>query len=359
MDANTPAGAFDFAGFRALRLADSHVGEPAARRILSKPYPGVPDRIRDWEQKGRLTVDAEPFVYVHEYTSHGVIVRGLVGTVELASSRHRIHPHESVDASQVEQLIDRMQTTALNPAPLLLIHHGPQDVRDVLGAVTTSPPDFVYTDRADQLHRLWQIGAGEPQAVIIDALRDAHLVIADGHHRFAAAHELQSRHPGTDWDQTLVMVIDQHDTPLQLGAVHRTIARLDLDTVARTADVVDATWQLTDSSHRALARLDRALVFHDGTRWGVLEPRRAHGLLVSWLHDELLPAWGVEPMAVRHHHSASSAMARAATATSVLLPAPSFSDVAASARSGHLLPEKATSFQPKPHAGVLMRKIHA
>ena len=359
MDANTPADAFEFAGFRALRLADSLVGEPAARRILSKPYPGVPDRIRDWERTGRLTVDAEPFLYVHEYTSHGVIVRGLVGTAALSSSRRRIHPHESVDAAQVEQLIDRMGTTGLNPAPLLLMHHGPEAVRDALTAVTALPPDFVYTDRADQLHRLWQIGAGEQQELITGALGDAHLVIADGHHRFAAAQELQRRHPGTDWDQTMVMVIDQHDTPLQLGAVHRTIARLDLDTVARTAEMVDATWELTDSSHRALARLDRALVFHDGSRWGVLEPRRRRGLLVSWLHDELIPAWGVDPTAVRHHHSASSAMARAAMATSILLPAPSFADVAASARSGHLLPHKATSFQPKPHAGVLMRKIHA
>ena len=41
----------------------------------------------------------------------------------------------------------------------------------------------------------------------------------------------------------------------------------------------------------------------------------------------------------------------------MLLPAPTFDQVDSSARSGELLPQKATSFQPKPHVGVLMRDL--
>ena len=39
------------------------------------------------------------------------------------------------------------------------------------------------------------------------------------------------------------------------------------------------------------------------------------------------------------------------------MPAPEFGDVLRIAASGQLLPEKATSFQPKPSVGVLIRSL--
>ena len=39
------------------------------------------------------------------------------------------------------------------------------------------------------------------------------------------------------------------------------------------------------------------------------------------------------------------------------MPAPDFADVLRAAEHGRLLPEKATSFQPKPSVGVLIRSL--
>ena len=39
------------------------------------------------------------------------------------------------------------------------------------------------------------------------------------------------------------------------------------------------------------------------------------------------------------------------------MPAPEFADVLRIAEAGRLLPEKATSFQPKPSVGVLIRSL--
>jgi len=358
MDEYAAGDAFELTGFRALRLADSHVGDPVAHRILSRPYRAVPQRVRDWRARGRLIQDQEAALYLHEYTSHGVTVRGIVGALALSTAGNRVHPHESVHLSQVEQLVERMDAMGLNPAPILLMHRGPAEVRAALDAISAEPPHFVYTDRADQLHRLWQVREREAESAIVRGLRGAHLMIADGHHRYEAAQRLRDRHPGTDWERTLVMVVDQADTPLQLGAIHRSVPRLSFDTVEETAARLDAEWTVQPNSHRALAHLDRALVLHDGTAWATLRPRQPVDLMVCWLHERLLPAWGVAEKSVGHHHSASDAMARAGTATAVLLPAPSFAQVAASARSGKLLPQKASSFQPKPHAGVLMQQMH-
>ncbi|WP_110205720.1 DUF1015 family protein [Nocardioides daejeonensis] len=357
MDENAAGDAFVLTGFRALRLTDSHVGDPVAHRILSRPYRAVPARVREWRTKRRLRLDRQPALYVHEYTSHGVTVRGIVGNLELGAAAHRVHPHELVHDAQVSQLADRMEAMALNPAPILLMHRGPQAVRETLSATTAQPPHLVYTDRADQLHRIWRIEDPDEQRQLSSHLIDAHVVIADGHHRFAAAERLRERHPGTDWDQTLVMLVDQADTPLQLGAIHRSIPRLALHTVAATADRLGAVWTPRISSHQALAHLDRALVLHDGTAWGTLRPREPVDLLVRWLHEHLVPGWDVAEATIAYHHSASEAMDRAGLATAVLLPAPTFGQVETSARSGALLPQKASSFQPKPHLGVLMRQL--
>ena len=61
---------------------------------------------------------------------------------------------------------------------------------------------------------------------------------------------------------------------------------------------------------------------------------------------------------IAHHHSVEDALASAqAQAPAVLLPSPDFRQVRAMVEAGGLLPEKATSFQPKPSLGALMRPV--
>ena len=355
----TPATGSRFAlePFRALRLADSYVGDPIANRVFARPYRSVPGRLRDWRRKRHLRLDPRPALYLHEYTSAGVTIRGLVALLDLTRASGRVFPHEDVHADQVRQLADRMSEMSLNPAPILLMHRGPATVREVLESTAAHPPDLVYTDRADQLQRIWRITDAGVQATLEDALTDVRAVIADGHHRYAAAASLQAQRSGTGWDQTLVMLIDQADTPLQLCAIHRSIPRLTLATVERVSTRRGDDFRRHESSHQALAELEDAIVLHDGQHWATLRPAGASPLLVTAVHETLLPAWQVGEDQLVFHHTAAEALARAGQGLSVLLPAPTFDQVATSARSGQLLPQKATSFQPKPHVGVLMRDL--
>src|SRR3546814_15870898 len=71
----TDAPRFALEPFRALRLANSYVGDPVANRVLARPYRSVPGRLREWRRKRHLELDPDPALYVHEYTSHGVTVR--------------------------------------------------------------------------------------------------------------------------------------------------------------------------------------------------------------------------------------------------------------------------------------------
>ena len=49
----------------------------------------------------------------------------------------------------------------------------------------------------------------------------ARLLVADGHHRYAAYVALHGRDPASAHRSGLAMVIDQDETPLFLGAIHR------------------------------------------------------------------------------------------------------------------------------------------
>lgn len=364
--------------FRALRLADSRVGDPASHRIFARPYRSVPGRLREWRRKRHLTLDSTPAIYVHEYTSAGVTIRGLVATVDLLESKDAIFPHEGTQAAQVEQLTGRMMEMKLNPAPILLMHRGTARVRELIRSTTAGEPQLVYTDRGSQLQRIWRITDRDAIDLLTAELAHAHAVIADGHHRYAAARQAWQLHPDTGWAQTLVMLVDQSDTPLQLCAIHRTVPRLTLDTIEQRAAVSGDTFRRHDSSHQALAKLEHALVLHDGSAWATLTPAHPTAaaarpgaepsqpgagsaqpaeLLVTWLHEKLLPSWNKDEDKLVFHHSATDAIERASQGVSVLLPAPTFDDVDRSALSGHLLPQKATSFQPKPHLGVLMRDL--
>jgi uncharacterized protein (DUF1015 family) len=343
--------------FRALRLAETLVGAPFANRVFARPYRSVPGRLRDWRRQRHLRVDSEPGIYLHEYTLAGMSVRGIVANLDLRHTQGRVLPHEAVNPSQVTQLAHRMREMKLNPAPILLMHRGTASLRAALDQIAARAPHLSYTDRAEELHRIWRVTDPAEQEALADAASAGPLVIADGHHRYAAALALLEEAPGTGWERTLVMLVDQDDTPLQLGAIHRTISGLTLTAVEVAAAERGDEFIRHDTRASALAELEDALVLHDGLHWATLRPIASAPLLVCALHDTLLDAWGVDLSSVGYHHTAAAALEAAGQGIAVLLPAPTFDEVAQASAQGVLLPQKATSFQPKPHLGAIMRDL--
>lgn len=351
--------------FRAVMLAPDRVGDPASARALARPYRDVAGRLTQWIERGLATSDTAAALYVHEYTSGGLTVRGLVGTLRVSAraetpDQRAVWPHEAIHPEQAGELADRMLQMELNPAPILLVHRGSQALRDVVSQVTRETPDWRYLDRTGQRQRIWAIRDEGVLARIGGLLAETQCLVADGHHRYAAYLRLQQEHPGTAWDTGLAMLVDQRDTPLFLGAIHRTlpgVTLVDLVTAARAAgaEVHERP------SHDALGTLDSThVILTDGQRWHSVGPldldREA---AVSWLHGRVLTALSTTPLRVTYHHTVEEALAVASVAApAVLLPSPHFDQVRALVESGGLLPEKATSFQPKPSLGVLMRPVN-
>lgn len=350
--------------FRAVMLAPGRVGDPASARALARPYRDVAARLTRWIEQGRAIADTAPAVYLHEYTVAGLTVRGLVGALGMsvraeALTDRAVWPHEAIHPEQAADLADRMFQMDLNPAPILLVHHGDAELRALIAGVCRREPDWRYLDRTRQRQRIWAIREPDVLARIEDLLAGARCLLADGHHRYAAYLRLQEQHPGTAWDAGLAMLVDQDDTPLFLGAIHRTLPGTTLEALAEAARSAGATVTAHDRPH-ALSALDSThLVLTDGESWQTVSPGGLEQqAAVSWLHDQVLARLSPPVAHIEHHHTVDDALTSTGPTTpAVLLPSPDFDQVRRLVESGGLLPEKATSFQPKPPLGVLLRHV--
>jgi uncharacterized protein (DUF1015 family) len=251
-----------------------------------------------------------------------------------------------------------MEQMQLNPAPILLVHRGPSEVRAVVHDVVGQQPWAEFTDRGEGWNRVWAIRDPHRLGALAEHLAGCRTLLADGHHRYAAYLQLQREHPGTAADRGLAMLVDQDDTPLFLGAIHRTIARTTLQDLADAAAGVG--WYAESTEEQAMDALGPStLVLTDGTTWARLELQISAGrAAVETLHGDVLPRLPGRGRTLAYHHTAEETLAHLPRGgLAVLMPAPDFDLVDQIVSSHRVLPEKATSFQPKPALGVLMRSL--
>src|SRR5690606_23329564 len=295
--------------FRGVRLSPQKVANPGTARTFARPYRDVAKRLSQWQDDGYVDIDLEPALYLHEYTAHGMTIRGLVGGLELSSraSTHdgrAVFPHEAIHPEQADELAQRMHEMGINPAPILLVHRGPASIREVHRSVMGHPPQVDYTDRGGQQHRIWRITDSEHLGTIADGLAQGAFVIADGRHRYAAYLRLQETYPGTPWVRGLTVLVDQDDTPFFLGAIHRTFAGVDLDALIRALGASGAHFVALTPGEAVKALAPHVMIATDGDDWiGISAPSTATSA-VEYLHEVVVPH--LEYASVAHHHTVDS-----------------------------------------------------
>ncbi|WP_436702340.1 DUF1015 family protein [Nocardioides sp. BYT-33-1] len=363
------AGPLRLEPFPALMLTPARVGNPITGRAFARPYRDVSARLQRWQARGLVTADTEPALYLHEYSANGMTVRGLVGALDVSRRAARpedraVLPHEGIHPAQADELADRMDEMQLNPAPILLVHHGSRRLRALLAEIARRDPDHAFTDRGGQEHRIWAERSPDTLADIATELAEGRALIADGHHRYAAYLRLQRRRVAgptepRPTDLGLAMLVDQADTPLFLGPIHRTFGGTSLDDLRDAAETLGLEYRARPQPEAVQALSSTHIAATDGERWAVV--RLGNGpdeAAVETLHRRIVPALPHGPTGIAYHHTVEEALGGARVdAIAVLMPAPSVELVLRIAEADRLLPEKATSFQPKPSLGVLIRSL--
>ena len=156
------------------------------------------------------------------------------------------------------------------------------------------------------------------------------------------------------------MVIDHEETPMFLGAIHRLYHATPPDQLIASARTAGAEVRVSSEAEALTALSPDTLVLTDGDTWATVRVAVPPGhAVVQLVDDVLLAGLPRRPSRVGFAHSLASALEqiRPDRVTAALLPAVDLDVVVAVVRSGGLLPEKATSFQPKPSLGSFIRLL--
>jgi uncharacterized protein (DUF1015 family) len=394
-DLVTPAGRDRLAAadpYNIVRLILPRVeSDPGGGGGASRSAEQAAETLGRWLADGILVRDAEPALWLYAMSPPDGRPEtvGWLGAVALpAAGSSAVLPHEDTYAPAVEERRALLAATGTDLEPIVLAHDPEPEVAALTGTAQAGSPTLEVQDTDGVAHRLWRVTDRTTLDRLTTALHRTGAVIADGHHRFAAARANARAQPGVPGsDAVLALVTPMGPGGLRVAAIHRVLPDLGLDRAVAGAaegfglhdlpvpgtgpDAVVAEvdrWletpgeagflltdgrrlvQLIDPSDAVLA----AIPAEAPAAWRGLDVVLAHhGLLAHLLHRR------DDPASVVVAHSVDEAVRTAAErgGVALLLRAPSPDAVAAVARAGARMPRKSTLFVPKPRTGLVLRPL--
>jgi uncharacterized protein (DUF1015 family) len=334
--------------------------------------------LRDWQDAGVLVRDPEPalWVYAMRPADGAPETVGWLAAVELPAAGSRaVLPHEDTFPGAVEGRRALLEATATDLEPIVLAHDPHPDVRVLTAAAQDGSPTLELTDADGVRHALWRVADPAVIGRVVAALADTGAVIADGHHRFAAA-----RAHGAC--AILALVTPMGPGGLRVHPIHRVVPDLTFDEALDAASVGFRVTELPVDGGGPAAAVrawiggngEGGMLLSDGSRLVRLDAASAD--VLEAVPAEAPAAWRRLDVVLAHHglvqrlwgrdhdpegvviaHGVEEALegARSRRGVAVLLRAPSPADVAAVARANARMPRKSTLFVPKPRTGLVLR----
>lgn len=334
--------------------------------ILSAELPGdEPGRdrytraaglLREWIASGVLVADGEPRLYAYrmDYVLDGVAGAsgGVIGALDLEPPAG-VHPHERTMPKPRSDRLELMKTTEANLEPIWLVG-GPGVVGPAVSLASQRAALLDFADPAGVRHRLWPLD-DEEAAAVSEGL-DSPLVIADGHHRYAAAVTyrdlMRSQRPqggAGPWDRTLALVSDPAEEPPALLAIHR-LTDLRRDDFSEGAALEPYGGDLRSlAAHLARVGPGTVGMADASGRWTLPSHGRPDSAWLAGVLEAAGATVGYE------HDLAEVASAVAGGALAFLLAPIPIRDAVDAALAGDVMPPKSTLFWPKPRTGLLLR----
>jgi len=343
-----------------------------------------------WIDEGVLEPDDQPALWLYEMTppGGGPATVGWLGAVAIPGpGSAAVLPHEDTFPIAVEGRRALLAATATDLEPIVLAHDADAEIAELTAAAVAGEPTLEVTDDDGVRHRLRRV----TDADLLDSLEAAFArtgaVIADGHHRFAAARaHAAGQPPVAGSDAILALVTPMGPGGLRVDAIHRVVPDLGMEAAIAEAArgftteewPVEGPGGLGAEVARWLAGEERGeFLLTDGRRLVRLSSPTPE--LLAMVPAEAPPAWRGLDVVLAHHgllaglwhrrddpesvliaHSVAEALrlAEERAGVAVLLRAPSPVDVAAVARAGARMPRKSTLFVPKPRTGLALRPLH-
>jgi uncharacterized protein (DUF1015 family) len=171
------------------------------RVILGKHEPGDNEAdnvytraagyLNDWRQEHVLAEEAEPALYGYSqtYTVPGSSEtrerRGFIALGHLYDYDDKVvYRHEQTFPKHKSDRLALFKATRAYCEQIYMLYSDPAFTAEKLIFDPGAPPDQTITDEYNVVHRLWRLTDPTLINLLVTAMRDKKLIIADGHHRY-------------------------------------------------------------------------------------------------------------------------------------------------------------------------------
>jgi len=200
-------------------------------------YGRAAERLARWRAEGAVVRDAQPALWVlaQDYTGpdgEARTRRGFLGRVRIEDyGAGRIRPHERTHPAPKEDRLRLTRATRANLSPIFALFSDSSGAawQALAPAIATEPYGHA-TDDDGTVSRLWRVDDAGAIAAVQGALRQAELLIADGHHRYETAKVYADEVGGEGPHRYVLMcLVALEDPGLTVFATHRLIRGLRAD----------------------------------------------------------------------------------------------------------------------------------
>jgi uncharacterized protein (DUF1015 family) len=202
--------------------------DPASRPV-GDPYEDAARLIDAWRSEGVLIADTEDAVWAltQDYTApdgtshtrHGVLARVRVEDYETGTVR----PHERTHPGPLRDRLELTRATRLNLSPIFSL--STVDPWPLVEPALDPEPWGEVTDADGTVNRVWRVGGPVVVAAVVEALAEAQLLIADGHHRYETARAYRDEVGGEGPQNYTLMALTGLDDPgLTVFPTHRLLS---------------------------------------------------------------------------------------------------------------------------------------
>lgn len=202
----------------------------------NKEYENAKVCVEKWLKDGIFIQEREDSIYPYfqEFNLEGknYIRKGFICRLRLEElGKGNILPHEKTLSKPKEDRLNLTRITKKDFEPVFLLYTDPKNVvMDMIEKKCKDKPIVDVKDDRGVQHKLWKLSDKDTIETVASALKDAILVIADGHHRYETAFnylnelgEIGTEHPA---NFKMVTLVNIQDPGLVILPTHRLVMNL-------------------------------------------------------------------------------------------------------------------------------------
>jgi uncharacterized protein (DUF1015 family) len=222
---------------------------------------------------GALRQDRVPSFYLYRQVMGQ---HSQVGLVAVASCEEYlkdiIKKHELTRVDKEDDRVRHIEALNSQTGPVFLTYRAVRELDDLFARKATSQPDVDFTARDGVRHTSWVLSDPGDISFIENAFsRIAHLYIADGHHRSAAAARVYQSRKGAGQSALFLTVIFPHNQ-LQILPYNRVLKDLNGRSSEQLLKQLDAVFIIQEKGKPAPTRKHELGFYFEG-RWRTLNFR--------------------------------------------------------------------------------------